>query len=182
MLLPQEVIAMAKPAAATVRIFPSSVGVPENHRQALIALLNQRLADSTDLRTQVKWAHGNVKGLHFIQLHELFDAIASHLEEQTDSIAERITTLGGVANGTAREVASKSDLKEADLTASGGPAMLKFLVHNVAHHANALREAVQESGDLNDAITADLFTQITRELDKDLWFLEAHVTPAGADS
>ena len=130
---------MAKPAAATVRTFPSSVGVPENHRQALIALLNQRLADSTDLRTQVKWAHWNVKGLHFIQLHELFDAIASHLEEQTDSIAERITTLGGVANGTAREVASKSDLKEADLTASGGPAMLKFLVHNVAHHANALR-------------------------------------------
>jgi len=60
--------------------------------------------------------------------------------------------------------------------------MLKFLVHNVAHHANALREAVQESGDLNDAITADLFTQITRELDKDLWFLEAHLTPAGADS
>jgi len=102
-------------------------------------IAEQRLADSTDLRTQVKWAHWNVKGLHFIQLHELFDAIASHLEEQTDSIAERITTLGGVANGTAREVASKSDLKEADLTASGGPAMLKYLVHNVAHHANALR-------------------------------------------
>jgi starvation-inducible DNA-binding protein len=167
---------MAKPAAATVRTFPSSVGVPESHRQALIALLNQRLADSTDLRTQVKWAHWNVKGLHFIQLHELFDSIGSHLEEQTDSIAERITTLGGVANGTAREVASKSGLQEADLSASDGPSMLKFLVHNVAHHANALREAVQESGDLNDAITADLFTQITRELDKDLWFLEAHLT------
>lgn len=169
---------MAKPAAATVRTFPSSVGVPESNRQALIALLNQRLADSTDLRTQVKWAHWNVKGLHFMQLHELFDSIASHLEEQTDSIAERVTTLGGVANGTAREVASKSGLKEADLTASDGPSMLKFLVHNVAHHANALREAVQESDDLNDAITADLFTQVTRELDKDLWFLEAHLTQA----
>lgn len=169
---------MAKPAAATVRTFPSSVGVPESNRQALIALLNQRLADSTDLRTQVKWAHWNVKGLHFIQLHELFDSIASHLEEQTDSIAERITTLGGVANGTAREVASRSGLKEADLTASDGPSMLRFLVHNVAHHANALREAVQESDDLNDAITADLFTQVTRELDKDLWFLEAHLTQA----
>lgn len=169
---------MAKPATATVRTFPSSVGVPESNRQALIALLNQRLADSTDLRTQVKWAHWNVKGLHFIQLHELFDSIASHLEEQTDSIAERITTLGGVANGTAREVASRSGLKEADLTASDGPSMLKFLVHNVAHHANALREAVQESDDLNDAITADLFTQVTRELDKDLWFLEAHLTQA----
>jgi len=169
---------MAKAATATVRTYPSSVGVPENNRQALIALLNARLADSTDLRTQVKWAHWNVKGLHFIQLHELFDSVASHLEEQTDTIAERITALGGVANGTAREVAAKSGLKEADLSASDGPSMLKFLVHNVAHHANALREAVQESDDLDDAITADLFTQLTRELDKDLWFLEAHLTQA----
>jgi len=51
--------------------------------------------------------------MHFIQLHELFDSIASHLEDQTDSIAERVTTLGGVANGTVREAAAKSGLKEA---------------------------------------------------------------------
>jgi starvation-inducible DNA-binding protein len=167
---------MAKAATATARTYPTSVGVPENNRQAIIALLNARLADSTDLRTQVKWAHWNVKGMHFIQLHELFDSVASHLEEQTDSIAERVTTLGGVANGTVREAAAKSGLKEADLAASDGASMLKFLVHNVAHHANALREAVQESDDLGDPITCDLFTTLTRELDKDLWFLEAHVT------
>ena len=167
---------MAKAATATTRTYPTSVGVPENNRQAIIALLNARLADSTDLRTQVKWAHWNVKGMHFIQLHELFDSVASHLEEQTDSIAERVTTLGGVANGTVREAAAKSGLKEADLAASDGASMLKFLVHNVAHHANALREAVQESDHLGDPITCDLFTTLTRELDKDLWFLEAHVT------
>jgi starvation-inducible DNA-binding protein len=166
---------MAKAAAATLRTYPSNVGVPESNRQALITLLNTRLADSC---TQVKWAHWNVKGLHFIQLHELFDSIASHLEEQTDIIAERIAALGGVANGTAREVAARSGLKEADLSASDGPSMLKFLVHNVAHHANAVREAIKESDDLDDATTADLFTQLSRELDKDLWFLEAHLTQA----
>ena len=169
---------MAKPATATHRTFPTSVGVPENNRQALIALLNARLADSSDPRSQVKWAHWNLKGMHFIQLHELFDSVASHLEEHTDTIAERIAVLGGVANGTVREAAAKSGLKEADLTASDAESMLKFLVHNAAHHGNALREAVQESGDLGDAITADLFTQVTRELDKDLWFLEAHLTTA----
>ncbi|HTZ32290.1 MAG TPA: DNA starvation/stationary phase protection protein Dps [Methylomirabilota bacterium] len=169
---------MAKAATATQRTYPTSVGVPENNRQAIIALLNARLADSADLRSQVKWAHWNLKGMHFIQLHQLFDSIAAHLEEQTDSIAERTTTLGGVANGTVREAAAKSGLKEADLTASGAESMLKFLVHNVGHHANALREAVQESEDLGDPITADLFTQLTRELDKDLWFLEAHLTTA----
>jgi starvation-inducible DNA-binding protein len=167
---------MPKAATATARTYRTSVGVPEHNRQAIIALLNARLADSTDLRTQVKWAHWNVKGLHFMQLHELFDSVASHIEEQTDSLAERVTTLGGVANGTVREAAAKSGLKEADLSASDGPGMLKFLFHNVAHHANALRTAVQESDDLGDAITADLCTQLTRELDKDLWFLEAHIT------
>lgn len=166
---------MAKTATATVRMYKSSVGTIESNRQATIALLNARLADSVDLRSQVKWAHWNVKGMHFMQLHLLFDSVAGHLEEHTDTIAECIVALGGVANGTTREAAAKSGLKEADLTASDGASQLKWLVHNVAHHANALRQAVNESDDLGDKITADLFTSVTRELDKDLWFLEAHL-------
>ena len=166
---------MAKAGTAAVRMYKSNVGVPEANRQAIVALLNARLADAIDLFTQVKWAHWNLKGMHFIALHELFDSVAEHIEGHTDTIAERIVTLGGVANGTAREVAAKSGLKEADLTAADGESQLKWLVHNVAHHANALRQAVNESDDLDDKITADLFTSETRELDKDLWFLEAHL-------
>ncbi len=166
---------MAKTATAAVRMYKSSVGGIEANRQAIVALLNARLADSVDLRSQVKWAHWNVKGMHFIQLHELFDSVAAHLEDQTDTIAERIVTLGGVAIGTVRESAAKSGLNEADLSASDGASQLKWLVHNVAHHANALRQAVNESDDLGDKITTDLFTSVTRELDKDLWFLEAHL-------
>src|SRR5580704_16469208 len=113
---------MAATGASKARMYKSSVGVPEANRQAITALLNARLADAVDLFTQVKWAHWNLKGINFIALHELFD-----------SVAERIATLGGVANGTAREVAAKSALKEADLTASDGPSQLKWLVHNVAH-------------------------------------------------
>jgi starvation-inducible DNA-binding protein len=165
---------MAKAAVAKEKLFLSSVGVPHEKRHALITLLNLRLADVTDLHSQVKWAHWNVKGKDFYQLHLLFDSIAEHLEEHIDTIAERITALGGVANGTVRETAAKSSIKEADLTASDGPEMLKFLVHNVGFVANALRLAVKESDDLGDAITSDLFTTVTREIDKDLWFLEAH--------
>ena len=165
---------MPKAATAAIRTYPSSVGVPENNRQALITLLNLRLADSTDIHSQVKWAHWNVKGRDFYQLHLLFDSIATHLEEHIDTIAERITALGGVANGTVREAAAKSSLPEADLAAADGPTMLKFLIHNVGHYTNALRTAIQEADDLDDAVTVDLFTTITREMDKDLWFIEAH--------
>jgi starvation-inducible DNA-binding protein len=166
---------MAATATSKAHMYKSSVGVPDKNRQAIIALLNARLADSIDLRSQIKWAHWNLKGMHFIQLHELFDSVQAHIDDQSDTIAERIAQLGGVANGTAREVAAKSGLKEADLSASDGASQLKWLVHNVAHHTNALRTAVKESDDLEDAITSDLFTTITRELDKDLWFLEAHL-------
>jgi starvation-inducible DNA-binding protein len=166
---------MSTAAAKTARMYQSNVGVPEANRQAIIALLNARLADSLDLRSQVKWAHWNVKGINFMQLHLLFDSVATHLEEQTDTIAERVVTLGGVAIGTARQAAAHTGLKEADLAAADGPSQLKWLVHNVAHHANALREAVNASDDLDDKITADLFTSIARDLDKDLWFLEAHL-------
>jgi starvation-inducible DNA-binding protein len=165
---------MAKAAVAKEKLFLSSVGVPHEKRHALITLLNLRLADVTDLHSQVKWAHWNVKGKDFYQLHLLFDSIAEHLEEHIDTIAERITALGGVANGTVRETAAKSSIKEADLTASDGPEMLKFLVANVGFVANALRQAINEAEDLEDAITVDLFTTMTREFDKDLWFLEAH--------
>src|SRR6516164_11507106 len=117
---------MAKAATATVRTFSSSVAAPEKNRQALIALLNLRLADSADIHSQVKWAHWNVKGKDFYQLHLLFDSIAIHLEDHIDTIAERITALGGVANGTIRESAAKSTVPEADLSAADGPATIKF--------------------------------------------------------
>jgi len=166
---------MTKAATATVRTYPSSVGVPDKNRQAIIALLNQHLANSTDIHSQVKWSHWNVKGKDFYQLHLLFDSIATHIEDHIDTIAERIAALGGVANGTVREATAKSAIPEADLAAADGPTILKFLVHNVGHYTNAMRTAVHEAGDLEDDITVDLFTTITRELDKDLWFIEAHI-------
>jgi starvation-inducible DNA-binding protein len=166
---------MAKAATATARTYHTSVGVREDKRQPLIALLNLCLADSADIYSQIKWAHWNVKGKDFYQLHLLFDSIAEHIEDHVDSLAERVTALGGVAHGTVRETAAKSALPEADLSASDGASMIKFLVHNFGHYANALRTAVDESDELEDPITADLFTQLTREADKDLWFLEAHI-------
>src|SRR5260370_16509089 len=93
---------MAKAATATVRTYPSSVGVPEKNRQALIALLNLRLADSTDVHSQVKWAHWNLKAKDFYQLHLLFDSVATHLEDHIDTIPDRISPLAAPPTATLR--------------------------------------------------------------------------------
>ena len=159
--------------ATQEKTFKSSIEVPEKAR--LIEILNARLADSTDLKTQTKHAHWNVKGPQFIQLHELFDSIAPHFDDYSDLLAERAVQLGGVANGTLREAATTSSIPEYNLSAVNGTEHVKSLVKNIARFAALVREAIDQTDDLGDKDTADIFTEISRQVDKDLWFLEAHL-------
>ena len=163
------------PTAIQPKLFRTSVSLSEKSRLDLIDLLNARLADAIDLKTQTKQAHWNVKGPHFIQLHELFDEIATHADDAADLLAERATALGGVALGTARLVAASSSLAEYDLNAVTGEQHLKALSKSLAAVANASREGIDEAGKLGDQATADVLTEIVRQADKDLWFLEAHL-------
>jgi starvation-inducible DNA-binding protein len=157
------------------RTFNTSVKLTESTRQQIIDILNDRLADTIDLKTQAKQAPWNVKGPEFFQLHELFDSIGGHLDDQADLIAERVTALGGTALGTARVVASTSAIPEYDLDAVGGLDHVVALSERLAKAANQFRTEIDRTDDLGDKATADLFTQITRDADKDLWFLEAHL-------
>src|SRR5882672_7034854 len=80
-------------------------------RGRMVELLNGRLADAVDLGAQAKQAHWNVKGPNFIALHELFDSVAEHVEDHIDTLAERITALGGIAHGTVAAAARTTTLK-----------------------------------------------------------------------
>src|SRR5262245_60232827 len=141
----------------------------------LAGLLNQRLADMIDLFNQTKHAHWNVRGPEFIQLHELFDSIAERVEEGCDLLAERVVTLGGTAEGTTRQSAANSTIGEYDLSAVNGMEHVRALATQVAKLSASMRGAIQQSAEIGDPTTSDLFTEISRSLDKDLWFLEAHL-------
>ena len=144
-------------------------------RTKVVKLLNERLADAIDLGTQVKHAHWNVKGPNFIALHELFDKVAEAVEDHIDTIAERATALGGTAHGTLAAVARATSLKPYPQNLTEGQAHVKALSAAVAACGAKVRAAIEESGKFGDADTADLFTGVSRELDKYLWFLEAHL-------
>jgi len=161
---------MAKKNGSSTRI-----DIKPKVRDGMIALLNAQLADTLDLYTQVKQAHWNVKGLNFIALHELFDKLAEDLEGPVDDTAERITALGGVARGTARIAANSSRLPEFPHDSLDGLKMVALLADRYATLAASTRAAIATSGDAGDADTSDLFTGISRGLDKALWFLEAHL-------
>ncbi|MBA3451051.1 MAG: DNA starvation/stationary phase protection protein Dps [Chloroflexia bacterium] len=159
----------------TNRTFDTAVDIPASTRGEMIALLNQELADTSDLYSQTKQAHWNVKGIHFYQLHLLFDALAEKRQGEADEIAERATELGGFATGTVRMAAASSRLPELPTDIDDGADYVQALVERYGTHANNTREAIDTADKAGDMDTADLFTQISRELDKDLWFLQAHL-------
>jgi starvation-inducible DNA-binding protein len=166
---------VATPTKPNVRFYPTRIDLDVEARKELVPLLNQTLAVTLDLKTQTKQAHWNVKGLDFYQLHELFDEMAAELEEYVDLVAERVTALGGTALGTARVAAANSILDEYPLDAIDGKEHIEALADRYATYARHLRDAIAVSDDAGDADTADLYTEVSRAIDKRLWFLEAHL-------
>jgi starvation-inducible DNA-binding protein len=156
-------------------MFKTKNDLSETIRVKAIELLNARLADCKDLQTQVKQAHWNVKGPSFIALHELFDKINDAVDEYVDEIAERAVQLGGVAEGTARVVAKRSSLPEYPANTVEGRAHVEALSAVLAAFGKAARKAIDQSNELADLDTADLFTEVSRGIDKWLWFVEAHL-------
>ncbi len=158
------------------KTFPTKNDLAPDVRDKAIVLLNQHLADTSDLYTQIKQAHWNVKGMQFQQLHELFDTLAAAVADDGDLVAERATALGGTALGTARMAAAASRLPEYPLEAVDGRQHVEALVARFASLAKTARAAIDTATAFGDADTADVFTEVSRRLDKHLWFLEAHLS------
>jgi starvation-inducible DNA-binding protein len=154
-------------------MFPTRIDLPE--RAKAVALLNAHLADAIDLHSQTKFAHWNVKGPHFIALHELFDKLADTVEGHIDEVAERVTALGGTASGTARQVASASRVPEFPVGVVHGLEVVAALADRFGGVAKTARAAIDAADELGDTGTADLLTGISRDLDQALYFLEAHL-------
>jgi starvation-inducible DNA-binding protein len=157
-----------------IKLNPTQNDLPEKTRRTMIDLLNQHLADAIDLGLQAKQAHWNVKGPNFIALHELFDKVADEAEEFTDEIAERAVALGGIALGTIQVVAKNSRLPAYQTDLIFGSDHVIALSSALAKFGASIRASIDTAGGAKDADTADLFTQVSRAVDKLLWQVEAH--------
>jgi len=154
---------------------PTKNDIPQELRSKVVDVLNARLAEAIDFKAQAKQAHWNVKGPHFYSLHLLFDKIAEATEEAIDEIAERAVALGGTALGTLQLTAQRTKLPDYPTDISSGRLHVEALSRSAAAWGKSLRNAIDEATEFRDADTADLFTGISREADKYLWMLEAHL-------
>jgi starvation-inducible DNA-binding protein len=164
----------AQRQAEETRLFSTKNDLPADTRVRVVDLLNRRLADCIDLQTQCKQAHWNVKGPEFIALHKLFDEINEEVEEYIDLLAERAVQLGGIAEGTARCAAERSTLREYPMEITSGGEHVDALSTALATFGSVVRKGIDQTDELGDADTTDILTEISRGIDKWLWFVEAH--------
>lgn len=153
----------------------TKISIPEKDRIELINILNKSLASTSDLYSQLKQAHWNIKGPEFIALHKLFDDVAEEVEEFVDIIAERITSLGGTALGTIQQANLNTDLREYPVDIFLAKDHIEHLTHNIAILGELSRTNIDRAEQLGDMGTNDLYIDLVRTLDKNLWFIEAHI-------
>lgn len=144
-------------------------------RAAVTALLNDALATLIDLQLQAKQAHWNVKGPNFIALHELFDSVVVLVQQLVDITAERVVALGGTAQGSLSAILDCTRLTPYPSNIVSGQEHVSALSDALAAAGKLMRQGIDQAVVLTDAVTADLFTEVARELDKQLWFVESHL-------
>lgn len=150
----------------------------QDARTDLVALLNANLVNTINLTLAVKQAHWNLKGPGFIGVHELLDEVADRLRDSADLMAERAVILGGHAKGTVEVVAEKSTLDAYPLEMSAIGEHIEHLKARFMELGGAVRQAAEVAGEAGDEDTADLFTEVSRTLDKDAWFIGANAKAA----
>lgn len=161
---------------------PTHNTLPEAIRTQSIELLNKHLAATIDLQAQAKQAHWNVRGPGFIAVHELFDKVAEDVAKYSDMIAERAGGLGGTAQGTIQTATALSFLIPYDLGIADEDSHVFAVSAALAAFGQSTRDAIGLATTFGDVATADMFTEISRGIDKQLWFVESHATPKSPKS
>lgn len=156
-------------------MYTTRLDLPDHVRKAAIALLQARLVEAIDLALQLKQAHWTVRGPAFFQLHELFDRLHDEAEEAVDTLAERIAALGGTPDGRVGTVAATTALYAYPIDAVSGEAHLRAVAAALGQFGKGMRAAIDVAAESGDADTADVFTEVSRAADKQLWFVEAHL-------
>jgi starvation-inducible DNA-binding protein len=149
----------------------------ESIRRQSIELLNKHLAAAVDLHGQVKQAHWNVRGPGFIAIHKLFDKVSEAVEDYSDQLAERAGGLGGTAHGTVQTAAEHSFLVPYPHGIGDVKQHVFAVAASLAAFGQSVRQAIDQATKSGDIATADMFTDILRGIDQQLWFVESHLEP-----
>lgn len=149
-------------------------GMSNESAEKTIAALENRMVALIDLQLTLKHIHWNVVGPNFIGVHEMLDPQVEAVREMTDTIAERIATLGGVPVGTPKSIVDRRTWNEYSL---GKGLVTEHLgaLDKVYNGINAdHRKAIEMISDL-DPVSEDMLVSQLADLEQFQWFVRAHI-------
>jgi len=155
-------------------------GMKSESADKVIAILDDRLVALLDLQLTLKHVHWNVVGPNFIGVHEMLDPQVDAVREMTDTIAERIATLGGVPVGTPKAIAERRRWEDYSL---GKDLVVEHLaaLDKVYNGVNGdHREAMETLAEL-DPVSEDMLTGQLAELEQFQWFVRAHLESSSGE-
>lgn len=153
----------------------SAISLSEADRSALLEPLSVTLASVLDAKLRVKHAHWNLRGAHFYARHQLFDDVADALEEQSDTVAERVAALGGIAMGSAASVQERSILPPYDTSIRAGVEHIEAVTMSLKAYCEHLRASLASDAVQRDPATEDMLIECLRATEFHLWSLDSHL-------
>ncbi len=149
--------------------------LPQADRERIASALNSALVDALALHIACKTAHWNVKGPGANALHRLFDDLAKTARQRGDALAERITSLGALAQATAPAIASASPLASYPVSAVKCEDHLRALHGHYSACAARLRNVRAVSAAASDHATVQLLDAHLHDVEHEAGFLSAHL-------
>ena len=155
--------------------------LPEKTRTEMITMLNAIMANILDNHYQTLLAHWNVRGANFIALHKFFDEYAGSngADNWCDWVAERIAQLGGTVQTSVQFIAARTSLPQYPVGLVNAEQHVQALATAAGMIIQQLRDGIACAQRVNDAVTADVLTDVQRSAEKYLWLLEAHIPRVG---
>ncbi len=157
------------------RMIGSRNNLPEATREKVSQLLNEQVASAIHLQLLAKQAHWNVRGSNFRSLHKLFDDVFSAATVWADSLAERTAQLGWTVDSTLEFIGARTNLPPVAAELSDGQGLVDGLVKALSTFGANARKCIEQTEEEGDMATSDLFTEICRGVDENLWMVEAHL-------
>jgi starvation-inducible DNA-binding protein len=153
------------------------IGIAKKDLSGSVSMLSVVLADEVTLYTKTRKFHWNVSGESFMELHKLFQAQYTELEETIDEVAERINKLGGKTIGTMKEFVALTRLKESPDKYPNQKDMMKELLDDHDSVIALLRKDIDTcTKKSNDVGTVDFLTGVLQQHETTAWILRRYLS------
>jgi starvation-inducible DNA-binding protein len=139
--------------------------------RAVVEAVNPLIADAFALYVKTKNFHWHLASSHFRDYHLMFDEQAESLFGSIDALAERLRKIGGTTLRSISHISRIQTISDDDDEFVPPNEMLRRLLNDNRHIAEAHRHAIEVCDKNRDSATANLLETFLDETERRIWFL-----------